>query len=76
MDGEVTRWKGQNSASGIYVDRLGAYLADAALMAGAGYRVAESGVGGRLSVGVAIALEGVLLKVSTDVVASPGPGAG
>ncbi|MFC1418259.1 CDP-alcohol phosphatidyltransferase family protein [Streptacidiphilus cavernicola] len=32
VDGEVARWKGQNSATGIYVDRLGAYLADAALL--------------------------------------------
>ncbi|MFF1294078.1 MULTISPECIES: CDP-alcohol phosphatidyltransferase family protein [unclassified Streptomyces] len=68
VDGEVARWKGQNSAGGIYVDRLGAYLADAALMAGAGYRAAESGVGGWLSVGVATALGVVLLKASTDLV--------
>ncbi|MEU9915104.1 CDP-alcohol phosphatidyltransferase family protein [Streptomyces sp. NPDC051001] len=68
VDGEVARWKGQNSAGGIYVDRLGAYLADAALMAGAGYRAAESGAGGWLSVGVATALGVVLLKASTDLV--------
>ncbi|MEV0639595.1 CDP-alcohol phosphatidyltransferase family protein [Streptomyces sp. NPDC050619] len=68
VDGEVARWKGQNSASGIYVDRLGAYLADAALMAGAGYRAAESGVGGWLSIGIATALGVVLLKASTDLV--------
>ncbi|WP_405870338.1 MULTISPECIES: CDP-alcohol phosphatidyltransferase family protein [unclassified Streptomyces] len=68
VDGEVARWKGQNSAAGIYVDRLGAYLADAALMAGAGYRAAESGVGGWLSIGIATALGVVLLKASTDLV--------
>ncbi|WP_030038741.1 CDP-alcohol phosphatidyltransferase family protein [Streptomyces resistomycificus] len=62
VDGEVARWKGQNSAAGIYVDRLGAYLADA------GYRAAESGVGGWLSVGIATALGVVLLKASTDLV--------
>src|SRR5690606_4338761 len=64
VDGEVARWKGQNSAAGIYVDRLGAYLADAALLAGAGYRAAEPGVGGSLSVGIATALGLVLLEAS------------
>jgi phosphatidylglycerophosphate synthase len=68
VDGEVARWKGQNSAAGIYVDRLGAYLADAALMAGAGFRAAQSGFGGWLSVGIATALGVVLLKASTDLV--------
>jgi hypothetical protein len=68
VDGEVARWKGQNSATGIYVDRLGAYLADAALLAGAGYRAAESGLGGWLSLGIATALGVVLLKASTDLV--------
>ncbi|MEU6608170.1 CDP-alcohol phosphatidyltransferase family protein [Streptomyces shenzhenensis] len=68
VDGEVARWKGQNSATGIYVDRLGAYLADAALLAGAGFRAAENGFGGWLSVGIATALGVVLLKASTDLV--------
>lgn len=68
VDGEVARWKGQNSAAGIYVDRLGAYLADAALLAGAGFRAAGSGHGGWLSLGIATALGVVLLKASTDLV--------
>ncbi|MEU3985872.1 CDP-alcohol phosphatidyltransferase family protein [Streptomyces sp. NPDC026672] len=68
VDGEVARWKGQNSATGIYVDRLGAYLADAALLAGAGYRAAGNGVGGWFSLGLATALGVVLLKASTDLV--------
>ncbi|UXY29135.1 CDP-alcohol phosphatidyltransferase family protein [Streptomyces sp. HUAS TT20] len=68
VDGEVARWKGQNSATGIYVDRLGAYLADAALMAGAGFHAAQSGYGGWVSVGIATALGVVLLKASTDLV--------
>jgi phosphatidylglycerophosphate synthase len=72
VDGEVARWKGQNSATGIYVDRLGAYLADAALMAGAGFRAARTGAGDWVwawgSVGLAAALGVVLLKVSTDLV--------
>lgn len=68
VDGEVARWKGQNSATGIYVDRLGAYLADAALMAGAGFHAARSGFGGWVSLGLATALGVVLLKASTDLV--------
>ncbi|MEU0115860.1 CDP-alcohol phosphatidyltransferase family protein [Streptomyces bobili] len=75
VDGEVARWKGQNSATGIYVDRLGAYLADAALMIGFGFRAAESGIvggwagfDGWVSLGLATALGVVLLKASTDLV--------
>lgn len=68
VDGEVARWKGQNSAMGIYVDRLGAYLADAALMAGAGVRAAQGASDLWVSVGMAAALGVVLLKASTDLV--------
>ncbi|WUD74007.1 CDP-alcohol phosphatidyltransferase family protein [Streptomyces sp. NBC_00510] len=68
VDGEVARWKGQNSATGIYVDRLGAYLADAALLTGAGFRVAHGGSAYWASVGLATALGIVLLKASTDLV--------
>ncbi|GAB3434695.1 CDP-alcohol phosphatidyltransferase family protein [Flindersiella endophytica] len=67
-DGEVARWRGQNSATGIYVDRLGAYLADAALMAGAGFRAAQTGGNIWVSIGLAAALGVVLLKASTDLV--------
>nr|WP_329834332.1 CDP-alcohol phosphatidyltransferase family protein [Streptomyces sp. BE133] len=68
VDGEVARWKGQNSATGIYVDRLGAYLADAALMIGAGFRAARGSSGLWVSMGLAAALGVVLLKASTDLV--------
>lgn len=68
VDGEVARWRGQNSATGIYVDRLGAYLADAALLVGAGFRAADGPDGGWVSVGLAAALGVVLLKASTDLV--------
>ena len=68
VDGEVARWKGQNSATGIYVDRLGAYLADAALLVGAGFRAAHDASALWVSVGLAAALGVVLLKASTDLV--------
>jgi hypothetical protein len=68
VDGEVARWRGQNSAAGIYLDRLGAYLADAALMVGAGFRAARAASDLWVSVGLAAALGIVLLKASTDLV--------
>ncbi|MFB7376628.1 CDP-alcohol phosphatidyltransferase family protein [Kitasatospora purpeofusca] len=68
VDGEVARWKRQFSTAGVYVDRLGAYLADAALMVGAGVRAARGGSELWVSVGLASALGVVLLKASTDLV--------
>jgi hypothetical protein len=68
VDGEVARWRGQNSATGIYLDRLGAYLADAALMVGAGFRAARGASSLWVSAGLAAALGIVLLKASTDLV--------
>ncbi|MEU6232069.1 CDP-alcohol phosphatidyltransferase family protein [Kitasatospora sp. NPDC047058] len=68
VDGEVARWKRQFSTAGVYVDRLGAYLADAALMIGAGVRAAHGGSELWVSVGLATALGVVLLKASTDLV--------
>ncbi|WP_406113628.1 CDP-alcohol phosphatidyltransferase family protein [Kitasatospora purpeofusca] len=68
VDGEVARWKRQFSTAGVYVDRLGAYLADAALMVGAGVRAARGGSELWVSVGLAAALGVVLLKASTDLV--------
>ncbi|MEV8323819.1 CDP-alcohol phosphatidyltransferase family protein [Kitasatospora sp. NPDC056731] len=68
VDGEVARWKRQFSMAGVYVDRLGAYLADAALMIGAGVRAARGGSELWVSVGLAAALGVVLLKASTDLV--------
>ncbi|MDY0810297.1 CDP-alcohol phosphatidyltransferase family protein [Kitasatospora purpeofusca] len=68
VDGEVARWKRRFSTAGVYVDRLGAYLADAALMVGAGVRAARGGSELWVSVGLAAALGVVLLKASTDLV--------
>nr|BFD91377.1 CDP-alcohol phosphatidyltransferase family protein [Kitasatospora sp. Xyl93] len=68
VDGEVARWKRRFSMAGVYVDRLGAYLADAALMIGAGVRAARGGSELWVSAGLAAALGVVLLKASTDLV--------
>jgi phosphatidylglycerophosphate synthase len=35
-DGELARWRGQSSAVGIYVDRLGHYVTDAGLAVAVG----------------------------------------
>ncbi|MFI5534236.1 CDP-alcohol phosphatidyltransferase family protein [Kitasatospora sp. NPDC051853] len=68
VDGEVARWKRQFSTAGVYVDRLGAYLADAALLAGAGFRAGQNDFGAWSTIGFATALGVVLLKASTDLV--------
>ena len=34
VDGEIARWKKQFSLGGVYLDRVGAYLCDAAVLAG------------------------------------------
>lgn len=68
VDGEVARWQRRTSATGVYVDRLGAYLADASFMAGVGVHAAHGTSGPWVSLGLAAALGVVLLKASTDLV--------
>ncbi|MYS53328.1 CDP-alcohol phosphatidyltransferase family protein, partial [Streptomyces sp. SID6013] len=36
VDGEIARWKKQYSLGGVYLDRVGAYLTDAAVLVGLG----------------------------------------
>ncbi|MFV2120400.1 CDP-alcohol phosphatidyltransferase family protein, partial [Streptomyces sp. Act-28] len=48
VDGEVARWKKQFSLSGVYLDRVGAYLCDAAVLVGFGLRAADLWGGGRI----------------------------
>lgn len=43
VDGEVARWKKQFSLSGVYLDRVGAYLCDAAVLVGFGLRARTCG---------------------------------
>lgn len=68
VDGEVARWKRKYSTTGVYVDRFGAYFADAALMIGAGFRAAHGSSEGWVVAGMAAALGVVLLKASSDLV--------
>ena len=68
VDGEVARWRKQFSPLGVYLDRLGAYLADAAVMVGMGLRASELGLDRYLVLGMAAAIGVLLLKSSSDLV--------
>jgi phosphatidylglycerophosphate synthase len=73
VDGEVARWKQQFSLGGVYLDRVGAYLCDAAVLTGLGLRAADLWGGGRIDwlwafLGTLAALGAVLIKAETDLV--------
>jgi phosphatidylglycerophosphate synthase len=68
VDGEVARWRGQTSALGVYLDRLGSYLADLAVMAGMGLRASALGVNLYLVLGLAAGIGVLLLQSSSDLV--------
>ncbi|MEU6982302.1 CDP-alcohol phosphatidyltransferase family protein [Streptomyces sp. NPDC046324] len=73
VDGEVARWKQQFSLSGVYLDRVGAYLCDAAVLVGFGLRAADLWGTGRIDwlwafLGTLAALGAVLIKAETDLV--------
>ncbi|AVH57920.1 MULTISPECIES: CDP-alcohol phosphatidyltransferase family protein [Streptomyces] len=68
VDGEVARWRRQFSPLGVYLDRLGAYLADAAVMVGMGIRASQLGLDPYLVAGLAAAIGVLLLKSSSDLV--------
>jgi len=73
VDGEIARWKQQFSLSGVYLDRVGAYLCDAAVLVGLGLRAADLFGDGRIDwlwafLGTLAALGAVLIKAETDLV--------
>lgn len=73
VDGEVARWKKQFSLSGVYLDRVGAYLCDAAVLVGFGLRAADLWGGGRIDwlwafLGTLAAVGAMLIKAETDLV--------
>ncbi|NLU73010.1 CDP-alcohol phosphatidyltransferase family protein [Streptomyces sp. HNM0575] len=73
VDGELARWKQQFSLGGVYLDRVGAYLCDAAVLLGFGLRAADLWGGGRIDwlwafLGTLAALGAVLIKAETDLV--------
>ncbi|MBD3010061.1 CDP-alcohol phosphatidyltransferase family protein [Streptomyces sp. 5-10] len=73
VDGEIARWKQQFSLSGVYLDRVGAYLCDAAVLVGFGLRAADPWGSGRIDwlwafLGTLAALGAILIKAETDLV--------
>lgn len=72
VDGELARWRSQTSITGVYLDRVGHYLAEAALLVGAGLRAADL-FGGQARwqwafIGTLAALGAILIKAETDLV--------
>ncbi|GAA1933445.1 CDP-alcohol phosphatidyltransferase family protein [Streptomyces sodiiphilus] len=75
VDGEVARWRGQTSITGVYLDRIGHYLAEAALLTGFGLRAADVFAAEGASanwmwafLGTVAALGAILIKAETDLV--------
>jgi phosphatidylglycerophosphate synthase len=69
-DGELARLTSRFSTTGIYLDRMGHYIAEALLLAGLGVRAQGhfSLAGGYVSVGLAAAICATLIKAETDSV--------
>ncbi|WP_340556550.1 CDP-alcohol phosphatidyltransferase family protein [Streptomyces sp. GSL17-111] len=74
VDGEIARWRKQTSVTGVYLDRVGHYLAEAALLTGFGLRAADLfGTDGEANwmwafLGGMAALGAILIKAETDLV--------
>ena len=67
-DGELARWTGRTSITGVYLDRVGHYLAEAALLAGLGFRASATLPDWYTVLGFAAALGAILIKAETDLV--------
>nr|MBA2529277.1 CDP-alcohol phosphatidyltransferase family protein [Euzebyales bacterium] len=70
-DGEVARWRRTTSPTGVYLDRVGHYVVEVALIAAVGAR-ADGGLtsmGGWTTLGLLAAVLALLTKAETDLVA-------
>jgi phosphatidylglycerophosphate synthase len=67
-DGELARWTGQTSLVGVYLDRVGAYFTEAAILVGLGWRASAVLPDWYTVLGVAAALGAILIKAETDLV--------
>src|SRR5450755_4275444 len=67
-DGELARWSGRTSATGVYLDGIGHYLGESALLVGLGFRAQGhlTSSGPYVSAGLAAALLAMLVKAETD----------
>jgi phosphatidylglycerophosphate synthase len=70
VDGELARWRGTTSAAGVYLDRLGHYVVEAALLIGLGVRVdgGPGAIAGATTLGLVAAVLALLSKAETDLV--------
>lgn len=68
VDGEVARWTRRTSVTGVYLDRVGAFLTDASLLVGVGFRASSGDADGWAVLGLTAALLAVLVKAETDLV--------
>ena len=73
VDGELARWKKQYSLAGVYLDRVAAYVCDAAVLVGFGLRAADIWGQGRIDwlwafLGTLAALGAIMIKSETDLV--------
>ncbi|MDR3033562.1 CDP-alcohol phosphatidyltransferase family protein [Kitasatospora cineracea] len=75
VDGEVARWRRQTSLTGVYLDRVGHYMSEAALLTGLGLRAADlfhrEGAHAAWQwafLGTLAALGAILIKSETDLV--------
>jgi phosphatidylglycerophosphate synthase len=67
-DGELARWSNRKSTAGVYLDGVGHYLAEGALLAGLGFRAQGplTVAGGYVTAGVAAGLLAMIVKAETD----------
>ncbi|TDC68803.1 CDP-alcohol phosphatidyltransferase family protein [Actinomadura sp. GC306] len=67
VDGEVARYLRQTSVAGVFLDRIGHYLSEVALLIGLGF-AAQGGweSGGWVELGLVAALGAALIKAETD----------
>jgi len=75
VDGEVARWRRQTSLTGVYLDRVGHYMSEAALLTGLGLRATDllHREGSHSAwqwafLGTLAALGAILIKSETDLV--------
>ncbi|MCO5998693.1 CDP-alcohol phosphatidyltransferase family protein [Actinoallomurus rhizosphaericola] len=66
-DGEVARFRKRTSVTGIFLDRIGHYMSEVALLAGLGVRAQGAWEnGGYVELGLLAALGAALIKAETD----------
>ncbi|MDP9392761.1 MAG: CDP-alcohol phosphatidyltransferase family protein [Actinomycetota bacterium] len=69
-DGEVARWRRTMSPAGVYLDRIGHYSTESALVAALGVRVdgGLASIGGWTTLGLVVSVLVLMVKSETDLV--------